>query len=284
MQTPPQTNETTAFTVLQKTIRSSIKQVLLATMLGAVLALAIAQLLTPKWTAKVTVQVGQIAAPGQGPRLVETLLTTIDRLNLPSFRTDVLKSLGLPLPDSGNKEANLVFDSMRATSSRGTDVLNLQVSAYSREQAAKALQTSVAVLIGAHRNLFMPSFERMKAELAEISARLAETERERDQTYLALKSGSTQAAGAVGTRDILAANIVSTLRAQILDLKKRKEELEEGLEPARSYPTRIMGEIYVPQRPSTPGKLLVVATGAALGLFAGLALAFFRQARSSREG
>ncbi|TPQ39675.1 Wzz/FepE/Etk N-terminal domain-containing protein [Cupriavidus pinatubonensis] len=284
MQPAPQASITTALADLLKTFRASIKQLLLATVLGALIALAITQFLTPKWTGMVTVQVGQIAAPGQAPRLIETQLTTIVRLNLPSFRTDVLKSLGLPSPDSGHKEATLLFDSMRATPSKGADVLNLQVSAFSREQAAKALQASVALLDGSHRSFFQPSLERMKADLAKTTAKLADAEREYDQTYRALKSGSTQATGTVGTRDILTSNVLSTLQQQILELKNHKAQLEDGLDPARSYPTRVIGEVYVPKRPSTPGKLLVVAAGALLGLFVGLAIAYLPHARSGREG
>lgn len=283
MQPPPQASVTTAPAVLLKVFRASIKQLLLATVLGAVIALAIAQFLAPKWTGKATIQVGQITTLGQ-TRLIEALLTTVERLNLPSFRTDVLKSLGLPSPDSGYNEATLVFDSMRATPSRGGDVLNLQVSAFSREQAAKALQASVALLDGTHRSLFQPILERMKADLANTTARLANTEREYDQTYRALKAGSTQATGTVGTRDILTSNVLSTLQQQILELKKHKEQLEDGLDPARSYPTRIMGDVYVPKRPGTPGKLFVVAAGALLGLFVGLAIAFFRHEQSGRKG
>jgi len=275
---------TTAPTVLLKVFRASIKQLLLAAVLGAVIALTIAQFLTPKWTGKATIQVGQITTPGQAPRLIEALLTTVERLNLPSFRTDVLKSLGLPSPDSGHKEATLVFDSMRATPSRGGDVLNLQVSAFSQEHAAKALQASVALLDGTHRSLFQPILERMKVDLANTTARLADTEREYDQTYRALKAGRTQATGTVGTRDILTSNVLSALQQQILELKKHKEQLEDGLDPARSYPTRIMGDVYVPKRPNTPGKLFVVAAGALLGLFVGLAIAFFWHERSGRKG
>ncbi|WP_019451238.1 GNVR domain-containing protein [Cupriavidus sp. BIS7] len=268
--------------VPQKIFQASIKQLLLATVLGALIAIAIAQSMTPRWTGKVTVQVGQITIPDQAPRLVETVLTTVERLNLQSFRTDVLKSLGLPLPGIGHKEATLVFDSMSATPSRAGDLLNLQVSAFSREQAAKVLQASVALLNGTHLSLIQPSLERMKADLASTGARLANTEREYDQTYRALKARSTQA-GTAGARDILTSNVLSTLQNQILELKKHKEQLEDALDPARSYSTRVVGNIYVPERPSTPSKLLVVAAGTLLGLFVGLAIAFFRHAQSSRE-
>lgn len=283
MQPAPQASVTAAPADLLTTFRASIKPLLLATVLGALIALAVAQFITPKWAGKVTVQIGQISAPEQAPRPVETVLTTIDRLNLPSFRTDVLKSLGLPSPDSGHKEATLVFDSMRATPSKAGDLLIIQVSAFSREQAAKALQASVALLTGAHLRLFQPPLERMKADLANTSARLADTEREYDQTYRALKAGSTQSAGTIGTRDILTSNVLTTLQSQILELKRHKEQLADVLDPARSYPTRIMGDVYVPKRPTTPGMLLVVAAGSLLGLFVGLAIVFFRRMRSGNE-
>lgn len=280
MQPAPQASVTTALADLLKIFRASIKQLLLFTALGALIALGVAQTLTPKWTGRVTVQVGQISTPGQAPRLIETALTTSERVNLPSFRTEVLKSLGLPSPDSGYKEATLVFDSIRATPSRGGDLLNLQVSAFSQEQAAKALQAAVTLLNGIHLSLFQPTFERMKADLVNIRTRLADTEREYDLTYRALKAGSTQVTRTVGSSDILTSNVLSMLQQRIVELTKQKDQLEDTLEPVRSYPTRIMGDIYVPKRPNTPGQLVVVLAGTVLGLFVGLAIAFFRHARS----
>ncbi|MBY4731316.1 hypothetical protein [Cupriavidus pauculus] len=283
MHPTPHASATTVFADLPAMVRASIKHLLSATFLGAIIALAIAETLTPKWTGRVTVQVGQITGPGQNPRLIEPALTTSERVNLPSTRVDVVKAMGLPSPESGHRESSLVFDSIRGTPSRGGDLLNLQVSAFSREQAANALQTTFALLNGVHTVQFQPSVDRMKVELANIKARLADNEREYEQTYRALKTGRDPAAKAVGAGDILASNILSMLQQRIEELTKQKEQLEDALDPVRTYPTRVLGNIYVPTRPNTPGKLLVIAAGAALGLLVGLGIAFFRYSPSGRD-
>jgi uncharacterized protein involved in exopolysaccharide biosynthesis len=62
-------------------------------------------------------------------------------------------------------------------------------------------------------------------------------------------------------------------------LRNQVVQIQDALAPLRTYPTRIVETAYVPRRPSGPGKLLMIAAGAALGLLAGAAIAALRQMR-----
>jgi LPS O-antigen subunit length determinant protein (WzzB/FepE family) len=261
----------------------SIALIVITTVIGALAGLAIAQFLQPRWLAKMTIEIGQVTAPQMAPQLVESQLSAIDRYNLPSSRMLVLKNMGLQPPFEGNKQSNVIFDSMRATAAKGPDLIELEVSAYSRAQARDALMASFNAFVIEHQKKFEPSVNAMKGELESASSRLTTTESIANQTLQAIHSNDAQG-GASGTspRDILLSNTVTLVNGQVLVLRQQITALKEALSPLRTYPTQIVGTPYVPQRPSTPRRLLLVAVGCALGLMVGVAFLALRHAwRSS---
>lgn len=281
----PSTSETASENLSSTALRiffaRSAKLLLLTSLIGALSAFALAYFQHPQWTAKMTVQIGQVTAPASSgltaSKLIEAQLTAADRYNLPSFRLSVLKEMKLPAPDADSEASALIFDSLRAAPAKSPDLLNVQVTALSPEQALSALSASFKVLASEHEKVFVPTVSRMKADLADSTAKLVVAEQEYTRTYNALKSGGATAQA--GSHDLFATNILAVISAQVLALNQRKVQFEEGLETLRTYPTRVLGELYVPQRPSSPGKLLYVVAGAAIGLMAGLMLALLRNSR-----
>lgn len=77
------------------------------------------------------------------PQPIENQLTATERYNLPGFRLQVLNELGLPAPETGSQDANLLFDSLKAAAGRSPNVINVQVTAYSRDVAAAALDAAL---------------------------------------------------------------------------------------------------------------------------------------------
>ncbi len=276
-ETAPENLSTTALRIF---FARSAKLLLLTSLIGALSAFALAYFQHPQWTAKMTVQIGQVTAPASSglsaSKLIEAQLTASDRYNLPSFRLGVLKEMKLPAPDADNDASALIFDSLRATPAKSPDLLNVQVTALSSEQASGALSASFRVLALEHEKVFVPTVDRMKADLADSAAKLAVAEQEYRRTYNALKSGGTTQSS---SHDLFATNILAVISAQVLALSQRKVQFEEGLETLRTYPTRVLGELYVPQRPSSPGKLLYMVAGAAIGLMVGLMIALLRNSR-----
>ncbi|WP_454764678.1 hypothetical protein [Cupriavidus campinensis] len=245
---------------------------------GAVAGFGAAQVIKPRWVAKMTIQIGQLASANQNGitlRLVENQLTTVDRYNLPASKLQVVRSLGLPLPTE-NRDSRLVFDSLRASTGKSPDVVTVQVSGYSREKALAAMAASFNVLSKEHSKLFDPSYIQMKVELDDVNARLENVEREYEKSLQSLKSnlakGSTNTA-----QDVLVTNLATVINARVYDLKQTANQLQDALAPSRTYPTRMLGELYVPEEPGTPSTALLVASGAALGLVIGALLAFVRR-------
>ncbi|KJJ99492.1 hypothetical protein UB44_15405 [Burkholderiaceae bacterium 26] len=234
----------------------------------------------PRWTAKVTVQIGQVAmanANGTPAKLtLENQLTAAERVNQPNFRLNVIKALGLPEPDTGSKKADLAFDSLRAAAERSPDLVTLQASSYSKEEALEIVDAAFKGLSTTHRKLFEQSTEVTQQELTRAQDNLSAADTEYRNATNALKSGLT--ANAAGARDVLVSNTVSLLRAQVSDLRQQVNAYRDALSPVQSYPTRAVAPAYVPERPSTPSRTVWVLGGVIIGLLIGAAFALLRDA------
>lgn len=264
-----------------RVLRESARWVLLAGVVGAVAGLAASIVVPPRWTAKLTVQIGQVAmantngAPVKLP--LENQLTAAERVNQPNFRLDVIKALGLPQPDTGSKKADLAFDSLRASAERSPDLITLQAASYSKEEALEIVDTAFKGLSATHRKLFEQSTETTQQELTRAQNNLSAADEEYRNAANALKSGYTgNGATAAGARDVLVSNTVSLLRAQVSDLHQQVNAYRDALSPVQSYPTRAVAPAYVPERPSTPSRTVWVLGGVVIGLLVGAALALLR--------
>jgi hypothetical protein len=249
--------------------------VVVTTVVGALAGAAISHALHPRWLARMTVQIGQISSSQNGSvssRPIENQANATVRYNLPGFRLNVVKSMGLPPPDEGDRNSKVIFDSMQATAARSADMIDLQVSAYSREQAASALTASFAEFSASHQSLFAPAVDDMKRELDSTSAQLAAAERDYSLTLNSARASAEQGKlDPTTSRDVLVANTASLINSQILNLKVQVVGLQQAMSPLLTYPTRVVTTLYVPQKPTTPSQGVLIAIGALLGLLAGIA-------------
>lgn len=167
-------------------------------------------------------------------------------------------------------EAALIFGSLRASTDRSPELINLEVSAFSHKEAKAALETSYKLFTAEHRKLFDPSISRMNSDLAAISEKLKSIEKDYANSYVWLESSFKQKNEPNSTgRDVLLTNMALLAGKQTVDLREQASGLQEALDSTRSYPTRAMGDIYAPERPSSPGWIIFLAAGAAIGaLFA----------------
>ncbi|KWR83194.1 MULTISPECIES: hypothetical protein [Cupriavidus] len=264
----------------------SIKLIGLAGVIGALCGFAVFHFVPPRWTARITVQVGQISSPEGGAvtsRLVENQLTAVDRYNLPSSRLKVLNELGLQA-GSDSKESRLIFESLLGSPGKGPNLINLQVSAYSREQAVAAMSSSVKLLAAEHQKLLAPSISRMSGDLANLTDKLKAAERDYANSYAWLVANAKQKNDPINSvRDVQLTNLTMLADRQSVELRHRIMQFQEALDPTSSYPTRPMGEIFAPDRPSTPGWAVFVAAGAVFGLALGTLLVVQRLASRARK-
>jgi len=264
---------------LLRLLAKSFKLILFVGLIGAALGGLASQITHPRWVAKMTIQLGQVSIPDARGSLVaqslENQLTAIERYNLPSFRLQVLNDLGWPAPDTGNRDSDIVFKSLRAMAGRSPNVLNVEVSAYSRESAAATLETALRTFSAIHQKLFDQAVSDMQSELATAQSKLAAAQRDYARISAPLESSATsRVAINTSARDVLASTTTALINTQILGLQQQVTAYQDALRPLRSYPTKAMGPAYVPAHSSTPGVAIFIAAGAAMGviLAAGLAL------------
>lgn len=263
----------------------SIKLLVLTTVIGALAGAAISHFMHPRWLASVTVQIGQISAPqinGVVTRPIENQANAIVRYNLPSFRMGVVNDLGLPAPEDDGPRSRIIFDTMQASAAKSPDLINLQVSAYSREEATAALVSSVKAFSAAHQKMFEPTVSDMKRDLDTASAKLAQAQQDyaHAQDTIRTSTGNSNVAAINTSRDVLVTNMATLINEQVLNLQQQTLLLQQALSPMLTYPTRVVGALYVPNRPNTPSTAALIAAGAVLGLVAGAA---FVAARASSQ-
>ncbi|WP_395066817.1 hypothetical protein [Paraburkholderia silvatlantica] len=228
-----------------------------------------------------TVQIGQLTEPlggGVVSRPLENQFTASDRYNLPGLRLSVIKQLGLPAPDtvgqgSDIRASKLIFGSLQAIPTRSPELINVQVSGYSREQAIAALMASFKTFSSPHQQTFDQTLAGMTHDLQATTARLTKAEDDYQHAFQSIQSGNVESGDA---RNILATNVATQISAQVLNLRQQALALQQATSPLLSYPTRIVEAAYAPVRPSTPSMLLMIVIGAALGFLLGVALAVHR--------
>jgi capsular polysaccharide biosynthesis protein len=220
-------------------LAKSFKLILLVGLIGAALGGIASQIIHPRWVAKMTIQLGQVSIPdAKGslvPQPLENQLTAIERYNLPSFRLQVLSDLGLPGPDNGNKDSDLVFKSLKAIASRSPNVVNVEVSAYSRESAEATLESALKTFSAMHRKLFDQAISEMQSNQALAQTKLANAQRDYARIGEALKSSATSGtATSTSARDVLASNTATLINAQVLELQQEVAAYKNALGPLRS--------------------------------------------------
>lgn len=261
----------------------SIKLLLLTTVIGALAGATVSHFMHPRWLASATIQIGQISTSqinGVVSRPIESQANAIVRYNLPSFRMGVLNDLGLPAPEDDGMRSRIIFDTMQASAAKSPDLVNLQVSAYSREEATAALVSSVRAFSTPQQQMFEPAVNAMKRDLDTASAKLALAEQDytHAQDTIRTSAGNSSAAGTNNSRDVLVTNMATLINEQVLNLKQQTLLLQQAVSPMLTYPTRVVGALYVPKRPNTPSTPALIAAGTLLGLVAGAA---FVAARAS---
>lgn len=263
-------------------LAKSFRVILLVGFIGAAAGLTAFQIVHPRWTAKVAVRLGQIASLDAKGSLaavqpIENQLTATERFNQPSFHLQVLNALGLPSPEAGNRDASLIFNSLKATAGRSPNVINIEVSAYSRESATGALEKSLETFSAGHRQLFDNTVRNMQSNLVSTQSKLAAAQQDYARVKETLKSATCPGSSStVSAREVLVSSTATLISAQIIGLQQQVMAYQEALNPLRSYPTQAMAPVYVPARSSTPGVAIFLVAGAALGLMFGAAVALVR--------
>jgi len=249
----------------------------------ALAALAYVYLSNAQWESVAAVQIGQVgqAEVGKVTALVEAPPRAIERMKLPSFQDNVLTSMGIDTAESDPK-ARLYRTSLKLRQPPGTDLIELRVRAYSRDEAHGFAKATVEQLRKSHDKLALPAIEFLHQQLDDITRQLERAQKERDSLAANTTSGKEIDARNRFAESALLGQMTVLRDEEIRQLRQRRLMLEERLGPARTYPTSLVEDIHVSARPVFPQRALTVLLAAAGGIVAGIAIALVAGGR--REG
>lgn len=262
-----------------------------AVLLGGLLGLGAAALTAPSWRATALVQIGQVgqttpsAMNPAGQELLESPARAIERVHDPVFTRALLSALGLP-PDepSDSREAALIRGSLRASTPKGSDLLELVVTGSSRDAARKAAEAAVALLANAHERIAEPTRLRIRGQLKAVSAEIEAATQEREKLREIAGRRDTVGIGNRFAENVLLGDLLSKKDRELRELRDRRLQLEEQLSASRTFPTSLLSDIHVPVRPTSPRRSLFAAGGAMVALFLALAWVLVRTPRSASPG
>lgn len=242
------------------------KWVLGIPVLSVLIAFISVSLTKPVWEASAAIQGGQVNQVS-----IEPAARSIERMRLKTFGDAVLTELKISL-DEDNPQARLYRNSLKLKVLGGTDLIRLQVRAYSRQEAISGIEATVNQLRKIHQQMAEPSLSLLRQQLTKLKKDIQQVQEERDRLIdnLRLKEGP----GYRFADKIALSQLLHSKDAELRRFEDRRFALEEQLGPGRTYATSLLDRVYAGEKPVSPQKLLVLVLSAVAGLLIGILIAF----------
>lgn len=266
-------------------LRENRIAVLAPTVIVAALAFVVGHLLPPTWEAIGVVQVGAVgqSSVGQGVQLIESPVRAVERARMRVFQDAVLARLGIPQSET-DPQGRLYRGTARIKQLQSTDFLEIRLRAYSPVDARRWIDATVEQMAEAHRKLAEPTLDRLRTQLAETEATLLRLKTLREEIRSATTLRREIDPGERFAESVYNANLLVASESDIRKNEDLRSMLLEQLSATRTYPTALVDKVFVGDEPVSPRKILIVVVASLLGLFSGIALAYFLDGRrSARE-
>lgn len=226
---------------------------------GMLAVLLVAFVLSPLWQASASLEVGSIAGKGKDgvPLQIEETSTVVSRMKNPSFP----------------------IGSLKVIQEKDTGIINLSILAESPEMAKKLMLENIAKLQLVHSEMMFPSIDRYRKQLLAIDKDIQNTSAE-----IELLRKKLFAHHDWNTFDAtLSAKVLQDKTAGLRDMQASKLDIEEKLNPLRTYNTRLVGELFVSQGPVSPNKLLIIGGAMLLGAIGAIFLSYIHYLFATRR-
>ncbi|BBJ00632.1 hypothetical protein FGKAn22_23240 [Ferrigenium kumadai] len=255
-----------------QTIKRYKQTILIAPVVCGIAAYVLVSfVMAPKWEASAIFRIGQIG----GEKTIESAGSVMARMQHPTFAADVMSRTKLASADLRDAK-NLYEDSLKVKKIDNEDLVELKVWGYSPETARALAANSVSYLQEIENDKLTGSVASIKAQLQHVDEEIQKIVLERDFMKKQLH-GDRNWNSYTAT---IAATVLEDESKQLRDLEQRKHELTEQLRPYATYATKVIGGVWVSERPVSPKRSAIVGMALLLGLFGGLAIAFVHNALS----
>lgn len=252
------------------------------TLAGIVCGFLAARSVPKQWEAVSYFQMGQIqfATNGNPPVLLEPLGQTAERVRLPFFQDEVLRAQGQNANSENAAVVDLIRRGMNAVAIPSNNIVQFVVQGYSPEQARAYMQSMQAAMLRIHEQAFKASTELLRTRLAELEAdRIPVQKQLSTLTKIVDQTVQGKTARRDGGDTLLMLSLLEKARRDSSDALERERVLKEQLNPARTFPSKVVGEITVSDTPVKPRTSKYLFAGAVFGIILGLLLASLLQMR-----
>lgn len=231
---------------------------------GGLIALGIAYALPKQWPATLLFQIGQV---GSGAALLADPNNVIQRVSFPGFVNQVLRAEHLDTQEPLDRRSALIKKSMTAAVVKGGTLIEMSVKGYSPEEAKASLLGAFQVLQAEHAALLTPSVTRMEKNLGDARISLQKIEEERTAILEPIrKITGASTIEKKFSESILLASLLKSSDAEVRAFRDQINSLDEQLSPYRTFNTKEVAAVYVPQRAVFPKNGIAAAIGVVLGL------------------
>ena len=134
-----------------------------------------------------------------------------------------------------------------------------------------------------HGQIAEPSISRLKSLSAQVAGDIERVRKERERVLKTLETNSKLGAADSFSQNVLLASVLQAQDSELRTLEERKLTLDENLSAAKTYPTSVIDDIYVFDKPVFPKKTLVVLLSAVIGLILGILAAFVVEGLDRRQ-
>ncbi|NMM25884.1 MAG: hypothetical protein HHJ12_01045 [Glaciimonas sp.] len=251
--------------------------ILFACIIAAMICAAIlTNILPSRWQASVTMQIGQMPSPINTIIPIEEPVQTVERVKLRELQSSALIALKLPLDERVNKHTDLFKETIKASTIKNTNFIQIKLVGFSPNEAEKNLAVAAQALIASHQTLVLPARNRLIKQQQDNMKKIADAEAERAKLFRLLAENGSLKSASQFAPNIVAINLLENKEAELRALIAEKTRLLDLLESIAIYPTRIIDAVYVEDTRYFPKLSLFLAAGAFLGLLLGLGIALWR--------
>jgi hypothetical protein len=243
--------------------------VLIAGALGGVIGWALSSTFgSVRWRAITLVQVGQVGVyPALIAQPIEPVTRALERMRSPAFLHGLLARVELPVDElSSDPDAIMLRRSLRVSSPRNSDLLEIVVENRSAADARKIITQAVDMLAAAHAALADPLVGTLKTLLAQADTSLAAAMAERDRILPLLDTQRDVRASDRFSESVLLASALKDRDAEIRLLQEQRVQLHGLLSPSRTFTTSMLGADAVTVRRYGPDRGLGTMGGASIGI------------------
>ena len=232
-------------------------------------------LVSPKFEASGTIQIGQL---NKAP--LESAVNLEARMQDKSFAPGVVDAHQPVFMNGSDNPVVLIAERAKLKRAlvvkllKGTELVGFSLTSKRPDQVLAKATAVVDSVQAAHTALYQTGVESIKRQLAITDTQIASLRQDMDS----LVGNHAKAQGLNAYNAVLDALVVQDRSNQMRVLIQHKFDLETSLNPAMTFNTKLLGKIFVSDKPVSPNVPLITLMALLLSFFLAVVAAFVRNA------